>query len=56
MADEMTIEQIALQARREYHKQWRQKNKARVAEYNKLYWQRKAEQIAEEMEVEAPEE
>lgn len=28
-------------ARREYYKQWRAKNKDKISEYNKNYWKRK---------------
>ena len=37
----MTAE--AIQARREYQKQWRAKNKDKIREKNAAYWQRKAE-------------
>lgn len=33
----------AIQARRAYQKKWRAKNKDRVREYNRRYWERRAE-------------
>lgn len=35
-------ENTAIQARREYHKKWRAKNKERVREYNRRFWERQA--------------
>lgn len=37
--------QKAAAARREYQRQWRAKNKDKVARYNQEYWMRKAEEI-----------
>jgi len=34
----------AVEARREYHRQWRAKNKDKVQRYNAEYWLRKAEE------------
>ena len=32
----------AIELRREYQRQWRQKNKQRVKEYNRQHWERRA--------------
>lgn len=37
------LEEEALELRRKYHRDWRRRNRARVAEYNKTYWLRRAE-------------
>ncbi|MCL2565604.1 MAG: phosphatase [Defluviitaleaceae bacterium] len=34
-------------ARREYQREWRRKNKLRVAEYNREYWLKRAEKKKE---------
>ncbi len=34
----------AKQARREYHKKWRDKNPEKIKEYKQRYWERKAAQ------------
>lgn len=31
------------EARRQYQREWRARNRERIAEYNRTYWQRKAE-------------
>lgn len=36
----------AAEIRRAYHKAWRAKNKDRVREYNKRFWEKRAEQQA----------
>lgn len=43
MNDEKQIEEKAKQAQREYGKKWRAKNKDKVKEYNKRFWQKQAE-------------
>lgn len=35
----------AVMARRAYSKEWRQKNKDRVRQYNKRFWERKAQEL-----------
>ena len=35
------------ESRKEYYKQWRSKNKDRIAKYNKQYWERKEKQWQE---------
>lgn len=35
------------QVRREYLKKWRANNRDKVREYNKRYWQKKAEEAGE---------
>lgn len=34
-----TISNEAIQARRKYQREWREKNKSRVREYNVRYWE-----------------
>ena len=41
------IENKALELRRAYHRNWRKKNRERVREYDKSYWERKAEAMLE---------
>jgi len=38
-----TIEELAAEERKEYFRQWRQKNKDKVKKHNATYWQRRAE-------------
>lgn len=40
--------QKATDARREYHRRWREKNKDRVRQYNAQYWLRKAQEVERE--------
>ena len=40
----MRISEEAKKLQREYRKQWRQKNKEHIKEYNIAYWNRKAEE------------
>lgn len=43
------LEQTAAEIRREYQRQWRQKNRDKVRRYNEAYWRRLAERkLAEE--------
>lgn len=46
MTDNMTPEAKA--ARAEYYRQWRQKNKDKRREYQRRYWERKAQQEQKE--------
>lgn len=41
-----TSNERAVEMRRAYHKAWRAKNKDRVREYNKRFWEKRAEQQA----------
>ena len=36
------LEQLGKEAQRDYHRQWRAKNKDKVKQYNKNYWIKKA--------------
>ena len=36
----------ALEARRKYHKTWRDRNKDKIREYARRHWERKAAQAA----------
>ncbi|MBR2743570.1 MAG: phosphatase [Clostridia bacterium] len=37
------LEKTVKETKREYYREYRRKNKARIAENNKRYWERKAE-------------
>lgn len=39
------INDVAIAARREYYRQWREKNREKIAEYNLKYWERKAKKM-----------
>ena len=41
-------ESVAAELRREYQREWRRKNKEKVAEYNHNYWIKKAKELEEE--------
>lgn len=41
---EKTSNERAAELRREYHKQWRAKNKDKVREYNRRFWEKRAAQ------------
>lgn len=43
----MTQTNAAIQARREYQRQWRKANPDKVREHNRRYWERKGLQLAE---------
>lgn len=47
MTDEEIRAAIALEKKR-YHKQWRDKNKDKIKQYNKNYWEKKALERAAE--------
>ena len=52
--DNLAVSNKAAKVRREYHQNWRKKNKERVRKYNAAYWERKAverEQQANNSEV-----
>lgn len=38
----MTLEELARKERTEYYRQWRAKNKDKVRENNRRYWERRA--------------
>ena len=44
---ELTLEERAKEERREYFRQWRAKNKDKVRENNRRYWERRAARAAE---------
>lgn len=48
----MTLEERAAEERREYFRQWRAKNKDKVRENNRRYWERRAEKKARQTEQE----
>jgi hypothetical protein len=41
--DKAQIEQMIVDERRRYAREWRLRNKARIAEYNKRYWLKAAQ-------------
>ena len=41
-------ESVAAELRREYQREWRRKNKDKVAKYNREYWIKKAQELEEE--------
>ena len=41
-------ESVAAELRREYQREWRKKNKDKVAKYNREYWIKKAKELEEE--------
>ena len=49
----ITLEERAAEERREYFRQWRAKNKDKVRENNRRYWERRAAKKAAEAEQEA---
>ena len=51
---ELSIEELALQERREYFKAWRAANKEKTAQHRKKYWEKRASaKLANEKEKEA---
>lgn len=47
----MTVEELAKQEKREYFRKWREKNKDKVRENNRRYWERRAARRMEEERV-----
>ena len=45
----LTPEESATEARRAYKRAWYARNKERVAEYNKSYWERRGQELVAEM-------
>ena len=45
----LTPEESATEARRAYKRAWYARNKERVAEYNKSYWERRGQELIAEM-------
>lgn len=43
----VTLEERAAEERREYYRQWRAKNKDKVKEKNRRYWERRASKKAQ---------
>ena len=41
-----TIEELAKDARREYHREWCKKNKDKVRAINRRYWEKRAAALA----------
>lgn len=46
--NEEKLQQLAAEARREYHRQWRAKNRDKIREKNRHYWEKKALEIMEQ--------
>lgn len=51
MAENAQLEEMAKEARRQYSREWRRKNKDRIREINARYWRRRAERMAERKEA-----
>lgn len=50
--EEITLEERAAEERREYFRKWRAKNKDKVRESNRRYWERRAaKKVRAEQEV-----
>ena len=49
--DEKSLREAAVKAQREYQREWRKKNKDRVAANNRRYWEKKALAMAAEREA-----
>lgn len=47
MTDKMITEDAITQAKREYFKEWRAKNKDKIKASNRRYWQNRAKKIKE---------
>lgn len=45
------MQQTDTEARREYYKRWRERNREKIREYNARYWHKRAERAAAESEV-----
>lgn len=43
-----TLEEMAREGRRQYDREYRQRNKERIAEYQRNYWARKAERYRQQ--------
>lgn len=43
----VTLKELAVEERREYYRQWRAKNKDKVRENNRRYWERRAAKNAQ---------
>lgn len=46
-------DEMAAEAKREYFRQWRKKNKDKIKKYNQSYWRKYAERKAVEVEIAA---
>lgn len=45
----MSIEELVREEQREYYRQWRAKNKDKVRENNRRYWEKRAQKKLAEM-------
>lgn len=45
---ENRVNNLAIQLRREYQREWRRRNKDKVAANNRRYWERKAQKMTEQ--------
>ncbi len=43
--DNTTLEKKVKDARNEYFRNWRKKNKDKIKEYNNRYWEKKAKEL-----------
>ena len=46
-----TREEKARELRKKYYKEWRKKNKEKVKQYMKNYWEKKAKEIEEQKHI-----
>lgn len=46
--NQKTLEELALEERREYFREWRANNKERVKKHNATYWAKRAKRRLEE--------
>ena len=47
------LEELALEARRKYHREWRRNNPDKVREYRKRHWRKKALEMLKEQQEDA---
>lgn len=47
--NEKMVNDLATQLRREYQREWRRKNRDKVAANNRRYWERKAQKLTEQV-------
>lgn len=45
------LDAAAIQARREYQRQWRRNNPDKVREHNRRYWEKKAREYRESLKI-----
>ena len=48
MENELNLTEKAIEARRKYHREWRKRNKDKVREYNRRFYENRAKEGAEQ--------